>query len=114
MIKYAINTKKDNVLLIFHALPNKQTKFQWYISEKINERGNAIEGEIYESFGLSTKMIKENKYDGKYLYCEYFNEQLSVYEKTEYIYLGVSIDVMIDNGVIFYDISECDEKGNIV
>jgi predicted DNA-binding protein len=114
MIKYAINSKEKNDILIFHALPNEITKFQWYISEKINERGNAIEGQTCESYVISTEIIKEKNYYGKYLYCEYLNNKLNVYEKTEYIPLEVSLDSMINKGVIFDDISEFDEKGYII
>ncbi|APQ78768.1 MULTISPECIES: hypothetical protein [Clostridium] len=35
MIKYAIKSKDNNDVLIFHALPNGMAKFQWYISESI-------------------------------------------------------------------------------
>ena len=90
------------------------TKFQWYISETINESGNIIEGETCESYVVSTKRIKEKNYCGKYLYCEYLNNKLNVYEKTEYILLEASVDIMINKGVIFDDISEFDEKGYIV
>lgn len=114
MIKYAIKTKEENDILIFHALPNEITKFQWYISEAINESGNIIEGETCESYVVSTKRIKEKNYCGKYLYCEYLNNKLNVYEKTEYILLEASVDIMINKGVIFDDISEFDEKGYIV
>ena len=114
MIKYAIKSKNDNDILIFHALPNEITAFQWYIAKKVNECGNVIEGQIYESYTLSAEIIREMNYDGKYLYCEYLNKQLNSYEKTEYIQLGLSIDLMINNGVIFNDITEFDENGYIV
>lgn len=42
MKKYGIKSKDNNDILIFHALPNETTKFQWYISENINERDNLL------------------------------------------------------------------------
>ncbi|AUM93806.1 TPA: hypothetical protein LA742_001145 [Clostridium botulinum] len=113
MIKYAIKSKDNNDVLIFHALPNGMAKFQWYISESIREQGVPINGQIYESYPLLSKMIKENNYAGKYLHCEYLTAESSHYQKTEYIQLDLSIDNMISNGTIFDDISEFNEQGNI-
>ena len=45
MKKYGIKSKDNNDILIFHALPNETTKFQWYISENINEKGQPIDGQ---------------------------------------------------------------------
>ena len=50
MKKYGIKSKDNNDILIFHAIPNETTKFQWYISENINEKGQPIDGQIYESY----------------------------------------------------------------
>ncbi|KIS21641.1 hypothetical protein [Clostridium botulinum] len=112
MIKYAIKSKNNNDILIFHALPNKMAKFQWYISESIHEQGVPIDGQIYESYALLLEMIKENNYVGKYLYCEYLRTESNHYQKTEYIKLDLSIDSMI-NDTIFDDICEFNEQGNI-
>ncbi|WP_283690475.1 hypothetical protein [Clostridium perfringens] len=113
MEKYGIKSKDNNDILIFHALPNETTKFQWYISENINEKGKPIDEQIYESYTLSTEVIKRKNFVGKYLYCEYLTPGLNQYEKTEYIKLGLTIDSMINEGVIFDDISKFDEQGNI-
>ncbi|MBU3173354.1 hypothetical protein [Clostridium estertheticum] len=113
MLKYAIKHKNNDVL-IFHALPNVMTKFQWYISENVFEQGVPIDGQIYESYSLSAEIIKENTYVGKYLYCEYLATESNQYQKTEYIQLGLSIDSMINNGTIFDDISKFSEQGDIV
>ncbi|WP_040414540.1 hypothetical protein [Clostridium thermobutyricum] len=114
MKKYGVKSKNNNDIFIFHALPKKITKFQWYISEKSNEIGKVIEGEIYESITLSTKLIAEKMYDGKYLYCKYLDKNKNSYEKTEYIKLDLTVDSMVNEGIIFDDISEFDEQGNIV
>lgn len=42
MKKYGIKSKDNNDILIFHALPNEVTKFQWYISENIHENRKPI------------------------------------------------------------------------
>ena len=65
MKKYGIKSKDNNDILIFHALPNETTKFQWYISENINEKGQPIDGQIYESYTLSTEVIKRKSFEGK-------------------------------------------------
>lgn len=114
MKKYGIKSKDNNDILIFHALPNETAKFQWYISENINEKGRPINGQIYESYTLSTEVIKRKNFVGKYLYCEYLVQGLNQYEKTEYIKLDLNIDSMVNSGVIFDDISKFDEQGNIV
>lgn len=114
MKKYGIKSKDNNDILIFHALPNEVTKFQWYISENIHENGKPINEQIYESYTLSTEVIKRKNFVGKYLYCEYLIQGLNQYEKTEYIKLDLNIDSMVDSGVIFDDISKFDEDGNII
>lgn len=114
MEKYGIKSKDNNDILIFHALPNETTKFQWYISENIHEKGQPINQQTYESYILSIEVIKRKKFIGKYLYCEYLIAWLNQYQKTEYIKLGLSIDSMVDDGVVFDDISKFDEQGNIV
>ncbi|MDU6482985.1 MAG: hypothetical protein E6538_13395 [Paeniclostridium sordellii] len=114
MDKYAIKCKDNNDILIFHALPNKITNFQWYISESIHEKGRAIDGQTYESYTLSIEKIKENNFIGKYLYCEYLMPESNQYQKTEYIKLGLSIDNMVNEGVIFDDISEFNEHEDLM
>lgn len=34
MKKYGIKSKDNNDILIFHALPNETTKFEWYIMHR--------------------------------------------------------------------------------
>lgn len=114
MLMYAIKSKKNNDVLIFHALPNGMAKFQWYISESIYDQGIPIYGQIYESYTISAEIIKENNYVGKYLHCEYLTKESNHYQTTNYVQLGLSIDSMINNGNIFDDISEFNEQGNIV
>lgn len=50
MEKFGIKTKDNNDILIFHALPHVTTKFQWYIAENIDEEGQHIDKQIYESY----------------------------------------------------------------
>lgn len=114
MKKYGIKSKDKNDILIFHALPNKTTKFQWYISENINDKGQPIDEQIYESYTLSTEVIKSKKFIDKYLYCEYLIPGLNQYQKTECIKLGLSIDNMINEGVLFDYILKFYEQGSIV
>jgi hypothetical protein len=113
MLKYAIESKNEDIL-IFHALPKGKAKFQWYVSENICEQGVPIEGEIYESYTLSADNIKENNYLGRYLHCEYLSTKSNHYQETEYVQLEMSIDSMINNGLIFDNISKFDKQGNIV
>ncbi|HDO9489717.1 TPA: hypothetical protein P5P23_003723 [Clostridioides difficile] len=114
MKKYGIKSKDNNDILIFHALPNKTTKFQWYISENINDKGEPIDEQIYESYTLSTEVIKSKKFIGKYLYCEYLIPGLNQYQKTECIKLDLSIENMVNEGVLFDYILKFDEQGSIV
>ena len=114
MKKYGIKSKDNNDILIFHALPNEVTKFQWYISENIHENGKPINEQIYESYTLSTEVIKRKNFVGKYLYCEYLIPELNKYQKTEYIKLGLSVESMINDGVVFDDIFKFDEQGDLV
>lgn len=95
MEKFGIKTKDNNDILIFHALPHVTTKFQWYIAENIDEEGQPIDKQIYESYLLSIEIIKRKKFVGKYLYCEYLIPELNKYQKTEYIKLGLSVESMI-------------------
>lgn len=53
-------------------------------------------------------------YNDKYLYCKYLDKNKNSYEKTEYIKLDLTVDSMVNEGIIFDDISEFDEQGNIV
>lgn len=114
MDKYGIKSKDNNDILIFHALPNETTNFQWYISESIYEKGRAIDGQTYESYTLSMEKIKENNFIGKYIYCEYLIPGSSQYQKTEYIKLGLSIDNMVNEGIVFDDISGFNTQGDLM
>lgn len=114
MEKFGIKTKDNNDILIFHALPHVTTKFQWYIAENIDEEGQPIDKQIYESYQLSIEIIKRKKFVGKYLYCEYLIPELNKYQKTEYIRLGLSVESMINAGVVFDDIFKFDEQGYLV
>ncbi|EGT0000205.1 hypothetical protein I9Y31_002498 [Clostridium perfringens] len=114
MKKFGIKTKDNNDILIFHALPHVTTKFQWYIAENIDEEGQPIDKQIYESYTLSTEVIKRKNFVGKYLYCEYLIHGLNQYQKTEYIRLDLSVESMINAGVVFDDIFKFDEQGNLV
>lgn len=114
MLKYAIKSKDNNDVLIFHALPNTITKFQWYISKNIYEQGLPIDNQIYESYTLTTQTIKENNFIDKYIHCEYLSIKSNNYEKTEYVQLDLSIDSMVKHGTIFDDISIFNKQGNIV
>ncbi|WP_460073822.1 hypothetical protein [Priestia megaterium] len=51
MIKYAIRLQKNkrDAVLIFHAAPNSNGYFQWYITEHKNVVGQPIEDELHES-----------------------------------------------------------------
>lgn len=115
MLKYAIKSKDSNKdILIFHALPDEMTKFQWYISENICEQGDPIDGQIYESYTLSIEMVKYMNYDGKYICCMYLETESKYNQHTEYIQLGLSIDSMVQSGVNFDNISRFNEQGEIV
>lgn len=77
MVNFAIKSKDKNDIFIFHALalPNETTKFQWYISNNKNGKGYPIDEQVYESYTLSSKKIKENNFVDKYLYCEYLDSE---------------------------------------
>lgn len=116
MKKFAIkgNANRGNIdVLIFHALPNKQAIFQWYISENNKMQGVPIKEQTYESYTLTSEIIKEKSYINKYLHCEYKNNENEVCKKTEYIKLGANIDSMIKDNIFFDNVSEFDNQGNI-
>jgi len=120
MIKYAIRLHNNNrdASLIFHASPDSEghppSKFQWYITEDKNLEGKPIEDELYASYITHTKLIKEEGYEGLYLYCEFTYIDTNQENKTEFIQLFSDVNKIIDSGTIFDDISKFDEKGNII
>ena len=56
MKKYGIKSKDNNDILIFHALPNETTKFQWYISENIKTIS-----EMIKDFDIDVKTANGGK-----------------------------------------------------
>ncbi|MCK1999807.1 hypothetical protein MZM54_00235 [[Brevibacterium] frigoritolerans] len=117
IVKYVVKINGSNSIFIFHALPFKQqeiTTFQWYIAKNINEQGEPIKKQEFESYTISGEQIMTNGYNGKYLYCGYINKKTGEYAKTEYIKLHSNVNEMILEGVIFDDISETDIQGNII
>lgn len=120
MIKYAIRLHDNNVdaFLILHAAPSAEEqplcKFQWYITEDENLVGKPIEDELYESYTIKTQRIKEEGYEGLYLYCKFTNVKTNKENKTEFIQLFSDVNKIIDSGTVFDDISKFDEKGNII
>ncbi|CAI8920536.1 hypothetical protein [Priestia megaterium] len=120
MIKYAIrlhNNDRD-AFLILHAAPSSEghplCKFQWYITKDKNLAGQPIEDEQYESYTIKTQRIKEEGYEGLYLYCKFTYIDTNQENKTEFIQLFSDVNKIIDSGTIFDDISKFDEKGNII
>ncbi|MBT2281632.1 hypothetical protein J7E51_27650 [Priestia megaterium] len=120
MIKYAIRLHNNNrdASLIFHAAPSSEEqpncKFQWYITEDKNLVGQPIEDELYESYITETQRIKEEGYEGLYLYCKFTNVKTNKENKTEFIQLFSDVNKIIDSGTVFDDISKFNEKGDIV
>lgn len=120
MIKYAIRSHINNceASLVFHAAPDSEghplSKFQWYITEDKNLVGQPIEDELYESYIIHTKQIKEEGYEGLYLYCKFTYIESNKENKTEFIQLFSDVNKIIDSGTVFDDISKFDEKGNII
>jgi len=117
MIKYAIrlyNNEKD-AHLIFHSTPD-QTHYiwQWYITDDKDSIGKVIEGEDMQSFITTTDLIKENNYDGLFLYCSYRNRNTQEQFKTELIPLYADVNKIIESGTVFDDISTYDKTGEII
>ncbi|MED4292842.1 hypothetical protein [Priestia megaterium] len=115
MIKYAIRLHKNNrdAVLIFHAAPNLEGHFQWYITKDKNVVGQPIEDELYESYITHTKRIKEEGYEGLYLYCKFNYLEANKENTTEFIKLSSDITKIIESGTVFDEISPFDENGQI-
>ncbi|MED4287187.1 hypothetical protein P4678_29125 [Priestia megaterium] len=115
MIKYAIRLHNNNrdASLIFHAAPDSVGHFQWYITEDKNLVGRPIEDELYESYITHTKRIKEEGYEGLYLYCKFTYIDTNKENKTEFIKLFSDVNKIIDSGTVFDEISTFDENGQI-
>ncbi|MEH7291506.1 hypothetical protein COK90_20640 [Priestia megaterium] len=119
MIKYAIRLHNNNrdASLIFHAAPDSEghplSKFQWYLTEDKNLVGQPIENALYESYITHTKRIKEEGYEGLYLYCKFTYLEANKENTTEFIKLSSDITKIIDSGTVFDEISMFDENGQI-
>lgn len=117
MLKFAIrlHKNKSEAHLIFHATPNETRYFwQWYVTEDKNVEGNKIEGQEYQSYPISTELIKKKGFNGLYLYCKFIHIDTNQEYKTEYIRLYSDVDKIIEEGTVFDDISQYNEEGNIV
>ncbi|MEH7291217.1 hypothetical protein COK90_20835 [Priestia megaterium] len=120
MIKYAIRLHNNNrdASLIFHAAPDSEghplSKFQWYLTEDKNLVGQPIEYALYESYITHTKRIKEEGYEGLYLYCKFTYIETNKENKTEFIKLFSDVNKIIDSGIVFDEISKYDENGQII
>lgn len=127
MIKYAIRLHENHKQghLIFHAVPAEHTNkytppsyddysWQWYLTSKKDVVGTPIDGHIYESYITTTELIKDEKYDGMYLYAEYLNKHTKEIKQTELIRLSNDMDEMINLNRPFDKLSIYDEKGNTV
>ncbi|MBU8756727.1 hypothetical protein KM927_24940 [Priestia megaterium] len=115
MIKYAIRLQKNkrDAVLIFHAAPDSKRHFQWYITEHKNVVGQPIEDELYESYIINTQRIKEEGYEGLYLYCKFTYLEANKENTTEFIKLSSDINKIIESGTVFDEISAFDENGQI-
>ncbi|MEB2268496.1 hypothetical protein LAV77_27380 [Priestia megaterium] len=115
MIKYAIRLHKNNrdAVLIFHAAPDSEGYFQWYITEHKNVVGQPIEDELYESYIINTQRIKEEGYEGLYLYCKFTYLEANKENTTEFIKLSSDITKIIESGTVFDEISTFNENGQI-
>jgi len=115
VIKYAIQLHKNNrdAVLIFHAAPDSEGYFQWYITEHKNVVGQPIEDELYESYIINTQRIKEEGYEGLYLYCKFTYLEANKENTTEYIKLSSDVNKIIESGTVFDEISAFDENGQI-
>lgn len=114
MVKYGIKNKQGDYVFIFHALPNEITEFQWYITSEKECDGEKIEGQCFESLTIWSNQIRENGYEGKYLYCKYLDKNTKIYCNTEYVKLYADAKNMIAVNVVFDDISMFDDKGDII
>ncbi len=123
MKKHIIKLHKNNhdAHLIFHATPTYPKndpyniyEHQWYITEDENVVGFPIEGESFEMYATTTELIKENEYDGLYLYCKRIDIMTNEENNTEFIRLYSDFNKIIDSGTVFDDISAYDQNGNLV
>lgn len=116
MIKYAIRLHQNNhdAHLIFHATPDfTHYTWQWYLTDDKNEVGNPIFQQCYESYTITTDLIKEKGYDGLYLYCKYTNLNTMEESKTELVKLFSDVNKIIESGTVFDYLSAYDENGMI-
>ena len=117
MIKYAIRLYKNesHAHFIFHSTPS-QTGYiwQWYITKDTNEEGRPLVTQKYQSFGTTTDLIQKKGLEGLYLYCKYIDRETKQEFQTEYIRLYSDIDRMIEEGVVFDDVSHYNEHGMII
>lgn len=123
MKKHAVRLHNNNheAHLIFHATPTYPPidpyslySHQWYITEDKNVVGSTIEEENYEMFATTTELIKENGYEGLYLYCKRTDIKTNKENHTEFIRLYSDVNKIIDSGTVFDDISQYDENGAIL
>ncbi|MEB9857291.1 hypothetical protein P4K23_28695 [Bacillus cereus] len=116
MKKYAIklHNNENDAHFIFHATPSLTNyTWQWYLTNDKGNVGETIEGQRYESFTITTDLIRERGYEGLYLYCEYTNNKTKQKSKTEFIQLHADINKIIDSGTVFDNLSTYDENGMI-
>ncbi len=107
--------------LIFHSTPMLSNincyelyKYQWYLTKDKSLIGNPIKDEKYESYIITTELIKEKGYEGLYLYCKLIDRKTNKESNTEYIRLFSNFNKMIENGTVFDDISFYDKNGAIL
>ena len=111
MKKFFIKNHTDNGgVFIFHALLDySYTNIQWHIADNQEEAGTPLEKERYESFIISTEKIRENGYEGKWVYCTCdHNEEKIITEKVQ-----LHSDYQKLNRNDFDEISVFDENGMI-
>lgn len=117
MIKYAIRLFENKVAahLIFHATPDEtRYSWQWYVTEDKNGEGDKIEGSNHESYITTTDFIKEDGFEELYLYCRFIDIHTKQEYTSEYVRLYSNLNKIIEEGTTFDDISQYNEKGDIV
>ncbi|MFA2561919.1 hypothetical protein ABR780_26300 [Bacillus cereus] len=111
-----LHNSEHDAHLIFHATPTRAQEFydhQWYITQSETVIGVPIKEECYEMLILTTELIKEEGYDGLYLYCKRTNKRTGKESNTELIRLYSNVNKIIDSDTIFDHIKEYDEHGEI-
>jgi|SRR5690625_263993 len=124
MIKYAIKLHENHkqAHIVFHAVPEEHINknippsyddysWQWYLTNEKEVVGTPIDGHIYVSYITTTEEIKDEEYEGMYLYAEYRKKHTKEIKQTEFISLSSDIDEMINLNSPFDKLSIYDKQG---